>query len=212
MRYRIYLIDDHALVREGLRALLESAGHEVVGEADEPTAALADMVRLEPDVALLDLQLGTRSGFELIEAAQRRALPSRIVVLSMSHQPRHIAEALRMGAHGYVLKGSSSAELLRAIDAAMEGRRHLGQGEAELAVRGLTEAAFSSRSLSARERQVLVMVARGASSAEIGTQLHLSPKTVDTYRSRLMRKLGLNDVPALVRWAIREGLVGVDES
>ena len=210
---RLYLIDDHALVRDGLRAMLESAGHVVVGEAAEPTPALADLARLSPDVVLLDLSLGERSGFEVLEEIHRRKLDLRVIVLSMSSQPRHVAEALRLGALGYVLKGSPSVELLDAIEAVSQGRRHLGASEAELALRGLTEGggSNSAEALSPRERQVLVMVARGASSTAIGEALHLSPKTVDTYRSRLMAKLNLADVPALVRWAIREGLVGLDE-
>jgi len=208
---RLYLIDDHALIRDGLRALLAAAGHVVVGESDSPTQALAELQRLEPDIALVDISLGERSGFELLEELQRRKLAVRVIVLTMSDQPRHVAEALRLGASGYVLKGSPSSELLLAIDAVAQGRRHLGPSESELALQGLTQRAGAVDALSARERQVLVMVARGASSAEIGTSLHLSPKTVDTYRSRLMAKLELADVTALVRWAIREGLVGLDE-
>jgi len=142
---------------------------------------------------------------------QRRKLPTRVIVLTMSDQPRHVAEALRLGASGYVLKGSPSTELLLAIDAVAQGRRHLGPSESELALQGLTQEKGAVQALSARERQVLVMVARGASSADIGASLHLSPKTVDTYRSRLMAKLELADIPALVRWAIREGLVDLDE-
>lgn len=207
----LLLVDDHVLVREGLRAMLEGAGHRVVGEAGEATPALAELVRLVPEIALIDLNLGHRSGLELLGEMQRRHLPTRVIVLSMSVRPQHVAEALRLGALGYVLKDSSAAELLAAIDAVAQGRRFLGANVAELAARGLAEQGRSSAELSARERQVLVLVARGASSTQIGLDLHLSPKTVDTYRSRLMAKLGLDDVPALVRWAIREGLVGVDE-
>lgn len=207
---RLYLIDDHALIREGLRAVLEGAGHVVVGESAEPTPALAEVTRLRPDIVLLDLSLGERSGFEVLQEFQRRKLSSRVIVLSMSSQPRSVAEALNLGALGYVLKGSPSAALLEAIDAVSQGRRHLGHSEAELALQGLTEGG-GGQVLSPRERQVMVMVARGASSASIGEQLHLSPKTVDTYRSRLMAKLDLADVPALVRWAIREGLIDLYE-
>jgi two-component system invasion response regulator UvrY len=209
---RLYLVDDHALMREGLRALLEGVGHSVVGEADSPTPALADIVRLQPDVVLLDLNLGKRSGFEVLQEIERRKLPSKVVVLTMSDQPRHVAEALRMGAMGYALKGAASAGLLQAIDAAMTGHRFLGAGEAELAVRGLIESGDTPMAiLSPRERQILLMIARGASSAAIGEQLHLSSKTIDTYRSRLMSKLHLNDVSAVVRWAIRNGLISADE-
>ena len=211
---RIYLIDDHAIMRDGLRVVLEGAGHVVVGEASGPTPALADLVRLAPDIVLLDLRLGTRSGFELLVEMRRRQTPGRVIVLTMSDQPRHVTEALRYGAWGYLLKGSSGAELLQAVEAVMQERRYLSPQAAEFAANVLTgegAPASGADTLSPREKQILVQVARGASSSAIGAALHLSPKTVDTYRSRLMAKLGLNDVSAVVRWAIREGLVDVDE-
>lgn len=209
---RLYLIDDHAMMRDGLRAMLEAAGHEVVGEAHDLTLALADIGRLQPELVLLDLNLGQRSGFELLADLQKRDSAVRVVVLTMSDQPRHVAEAMRLGAWGYVLKGSPSAELLATITAVTGGRRHLGAGPAQLAAQSLDEVATASSQLSPRERQILVMVVRGASSSTIGAALHLSAKTVDTYRSRSMAKLGLADVPAMVRWAIREGLIGLDEA
>jgi len=132
----------------------------------------------------------------------------------MSDQPRHVSEALRYGAWGYLLKGSSSVELLQAVDAVSQGRRYLCSQAASFAASMLTGevgAPAGADLLSPRERQILLLVARGASSATIGETLHLSPKTVDTYRSRLMAKLGLADVPAIVRWAIREGLLGLDD-
>lgn len=210
---RIYLVDDHAIVRDGLRVVLEAAGHEIVGEAAGPTPALADVARLLPDVALVDLHLGLRSGFELLAELQRRQLSVHVIVLTMSIQPRHVAEALRLGAMGYLLKGSASTELLQALDAVVQGRRYLCPQASEFAAGVLTGAAAPSAAdaLSPRERQILLMVARGAPSSAIGEALHLSPKTVDTYRSRLMAKLGLSDIAAVVRWAIREGLIDVDE-
>lgn len=209
---RLYLIDDHTLMREGLRTLLEASGHVVVGEASDPTPALADISHISPDIVLLDLNLGLRSGLEVLAEISKRRLDCRVIVLTMSNQPRHVAEAMRLGAFGYVLKGAPSDQLLLALDTVAAGRRHLAAEEAELAVRGLTENAGQDLdSLSPRERQILVMVARGSTSAAIGDELHLSPKTVDTYRSRLMAKLGLGDVSAIVRWAIRNQLIGVDE-
>lgn len=210
---RIYLVDDHQIMREGLRALLEAKGHEVMGESADPTEALADLLRLRPDVLLLDLNLGDRSGFELLAEVQRRHLPTRCVVLTMSAQPRQVAEALRMGASGYVLKGSAGSDLLSAIDAAVHGKKHLGPDVADLALQVFTlkdEDPLST--LSPREQQIIIMVVKGASSAQIGSQLHLSPKTVATYRSRLMAKLGVSDVPALVRLAVRHRLIDADES
>lgn len=209
----IYLVDDHAMMRDGLRAVLEGAGHRVVGEADNPTTALADLARLLPTVLLLDLHLGQRSGFELLEQLVKRKLPTRVVMLTMSAQPRHVAEAMRRGAHGYVLKGSPAQEVLAAVEAVAAGRKHLGGEVAELAVEGLTQIGEDGglASLSVRERQVIQLVVQGRTSAAIGEQLHLSPKTVESYRSRLMAKLGVSDIPALVRLAIREGLISADE-
>ena len=204
---RIYLIDDHPIVRAGLSALLQGAGHTIVGEGEDVTQALSEVNRLAPDVLMLDLNLDGRSGFEVLAEMQRRQLGTRVIVLSMSDQPRNVAEALRMGASGYVLKGSASVELVAAVEAVMQGRRFLGEGLTDIAVQGLTTDAERGNTLSPRERQILVMVASGKSSAAIGEELHLSPKTVDTYRSRLMAKLELSDVPALVRWAIREKLI-----
>ena len=206
---RLYLVDDHQLMREGLRALLEARGHTVVGESADPTEALADLLRLRPDVLLLDLHLGERSGFELLAELQRRRLPTRCVVLTMSAQPRHVAEALRMGACGYVLKGSAGSDLMSAIEAAVKGKKHLGVDVADLALQVFThpEDVDPLIALSPRERQIIFLVVNGQSSAEIGLKLHLSPKTVATYRSRLMAKLGVSDVPGLVRLAVRYKLI-----
>lgn len=209
---RVYLVDDHALVRDGMRAVLEASGHEVVGEADQPAPALADIQRLQPDVILLDLHLGAASGMDVLTELPRRAPGARTIVLTMSPQPQHITEALRLGAAGYVLKGSSAREVLAAIQTVLQGRRHLAHDVADMALRATTSEAAPDplAHLSGRERQIATMVANGLSSAAIGETLHLSPKTVDTYRSRLMAKIGVSDVTGLVRWAIRVGLVKDD--
>ncbi|RFP77462.1 DNA-binding response regulator [Hydrogenophaga borbori] len=209
----IYLVDDHAMLRDGLKAVLEDAGHRVVGESADPTAALAEIVRLVPSVVLLDLHLGLRSGFELLEQLVQRKATSRVVMLTMSAQPRHVAEAMRLGAFGYVLKGSPAREVLEAVEAVAAGRKHLGGPVAQLAVEGLTQVEDNNplAALSVRERQVIQLVVQGHTSAAIGEQLHLSPKTVESYRSRLMAKLGVSDLPALVRLAIREGLISADD-
>ena len=210
---RLYLVDDHQLMREGLRSLLEARGHKVVGESADPTAALADLLRLRPEVLLLDLNLGGRSGFELLAELQRRRLPTRCVVLTMSAQPRHVAEALRMGASAYVLKGSAGSDLMSAIDAAVLGKKHLGAEVADLALQVFTlkDEDDPLGALSPRERQIITMVVNGQSSTDIGLELHLSPKTVATYRSRLMAKLGVSDVTGLVRLAIRYKLIDADD-
>lgn len=210
----LYLVDDHQIMREGLRALLEARGHTVVGESADPTEALADLLRLRPEVLLLDLNLGGRSGLELQAELQRRQLPVCSVVLTMSAQPHQVAEALRLGASAYVLKGSPASDLLAAIQAAVQGKKFLGADVADLALEALTQAqdAEPMSLLSPRERQIILMVVEGHSSADIGNTLHLSPKTVATYRSRLMKKLAVADVPSLVRLAVRYKLIDADDS
>lgn len=209
----LYLVDDHQIMRDGLRAMLEAVGHQVLGESDDPTQALADLLRLRPEVLILDLNLGGRSGFELLAEMQRRQIPTRCVVLTMSSQPRQVAEALRMGATAYVLKGSAGGELISAIAAAVHGKKYLGAEVADLALKVFTQHDDSDpmATLSPRERQIIIMVVNGQSSSEIGLQLHLSPKTVATYRSRLMAKLGVSDVTGLVRMAVRYKLIDADD-
>jgi DNA-binding NarL/FixJ family response regulator len=206
---RIYLVDDQLLLRDGLHALLESAGHHVVGASCDPTQAVVESQQQQAQVMLLDLGLGERSGFEVLQELKRRDSPVKALVVTMSALPRHVAESVRLGAVGYVLKDAGAAELLQAIDSVASGRRYFGPQVADLALQALTEEtpADPFAILSPRERQIVTMVVNGLSSSAIGGQLHLSPKTVDTYRSRIMAKLGVTGVTSLVRLAVREGLV-----
>jgi two-component system, NarL family, invasion response regulator UvrY len=197
----LYLIEDHLMVREGLRAMLETARNQVVGEASEPARAIADLVLLQPNVVLLDLALGGRSGMEILAEVKRRALRSRCIVLTMSSSVRD------------VLKTAPILEVTKAIESVVQGRRYLGSSVNELAAEALLHQVPEAQlldALSPRERQIVLLVVQGHSSSEIGALLHLSAKTVDTYRSRLMSKLGVRDVPALVRLAIRMGMIGAD--
>jgi two-component system invasion response regulator UvrY len=206
----IYLVDDHPVVREGLAALLTAHGQEVVGVCADPTQALADLVKLKPQVLMLDLNLGQHSGLELLEAMTKRGLPTRTIVLTASVRLQDVGAALRMGASGYLLKGASPEQLLDAINAVARGQRYLTPEAADIALQALSappEDVPQLSSLSVRERQVVELVVNGHSSLEIGELLHLSPKTVDSYRSRLMAKLEAPNVPSLVRLAIRQGLI-----
>lgn len=205
---RLYLLDDHTIVREGLRAVLEAGGMTVIGESDNVTQAMVDIEQLVPDVVLLDLGLRERSGLDLLQQLSGRSLPTRVVVLTVSDRPWHVAEAARLGAAGYVLKGASGEEVLQAIRDVLQGRSHFSGAVAARAVEAANGHASDPMStLSARERQIMRMVVAGMSSAAIGTELHLSPKTVDTYRSRLMAKLGVHDLANLVRVAVRLGVI-----
>lgn len=208
---RLYLLDDHAIVREGLRAVLEAGGMTVVGESDNVTQALADIEHLVPDVVLLDLGLRERSGLDLLQQLGDKGLPTRVLVLTVSDRPWHVSEATRLGAAGYVLKGASGEEVLQAIRDVLQGRSHFSGAVAARAVeaaKGLAPDPMAA--LSSRERQIMRMVVAGMSSAAIGQELHLSPKTVDTYRSRLMAKLGVHDLANLVRVAVRMGVIDSD--
>ena len=203
---RIYLIDDHALLRDGLRVVLEKNGHQVIGESADLTRGAVEVRELEPDVVVLDLHLGPRSGLELLEDLHKRKAATRAIVLTMSSQPRNVSECLRNGAAAYLLKGGPSHELLVAIRHVLTGRTFLGEGVSAL-MAAVPPEGDGLAALSARERQIVVLVEQGHSSTEIGRMLHLSPKTVDTYRSRLMAKLGTPDLPALVRYALTKGLI-----
>jgi two-component system, NarL family, invasion response regulator UvrY len=205
----VYLVDDHVLMRDSLRAVLQDAGHRVVGESANPTQALAELQVLTPAVLVLDLNLGSRSGFELLEQLRDRMSTVRTIVLTMSAQPRDIAEAQRLGALGYMLKGSPARALLDAVEAVLGGRSYVAKELAPFTFDQSAALTGGLASLSARERQVVFEVVNGRSSSEIGDLLNLSPKTVDSYRSRLMTKLGVADVPALVRLAVREGWIDV---
>lgn len=201
---RLFLVDDHPIVREGLRAMVESAGHEVAGEAGDATAALTGIVATSPEVVLMDLDLGRLSGLDLTAALRARGDPVRVLVFTMHSQPRRVAQALEAGVHGYLLKDAGRDLLLQALDTVARGEPFL-QPELAEALRLAHETA--PEVLSAREREIVERVALGDTSAQIADRLNLSPKTVDTYRSRAMAKLGVGDFAGLVRWAVREGLI-----
>jgi DNA-binding NarL/FixJ family response regulator len=208
----LYLVDDHAILRESLRLLLQAWGHTVVGEAADPGHALSDIQKLQPAVLLLDLHLQAHCGLELLTEVRRRKLATQCVVLTMLEQPRMVTQALSLGALAYVLKASPARELALAIDAASLGQRYLGPQVMALAARahGSKQANNPIEALSLRQRQIITLVVMGMSSTRIAAQLHLSPKTVATYRSRLMTKLEVHDLPSLVRLAIRHQLVDAE--
>ena len=206
---RGYLVDDQIILRDGLHALLETAGDQVVGQSSDPTQAIVGAQQQQPQVMLLDLDVGERSGFEVLQELKKRTSPVRALVLTMSAQPRHVSGPVRLGAAGHVLKDSGAAELLLAIDTVANGRRYFGPQVAHLALQALTidAPADPSAVLSPRERQIVTMVVNGPKSAAIGTQLHLSSRTVETYRSRIMAELKVSGVALLVRLTVGEGLV-----
>lgn len=207
---RVLVADDHAVVRDGLKMILGAEKDiEVVGSVASGTDAVALAAEVEPDVAVLDIAM---PGLDGLGAARRiRAADSRVqvVILSMHATAEHLHQALSAGVVGYVVKSSAGTEVVEAVRAAADGRRHLSRPLAAMAAeqrRRRAPARGPLASLSEREREVLQLVVEGLSSADIARSLGLSPGTVDTYRSRIMRKLGVDDLVGLVRFAVQHGL------
>lgn len=207
MKIRVFIADDHAVIRDGLSALLEPY-FDVVGSAANGREAVRLIAECNPDVAILDIAMPELNGIEATRLLRQKQSPVRIVMLSMHRSSEHVFRALEAGADGYLLKESASDEIAAAVRTTHAGRRYLCREIEPLALSMGDDAQGTSplASLSAREREVLQLVVEGRSSAEIGQSIHLSPKTVETYRSRLMKKLGVADLPALVRFAIEHGL------
>jgi len=210
---RILVVDDHGIVRDGLKAILDGHFHmEVVGTAANGKEAIAAAERLKPDVVVMDLVLPELSG---VDATQRiiAALPlTRIVILSACDTSEHVFRALRAGARAYVLKECAAAEIIQAVLAVFSGGRYLSPPVTGVVIDellGERMAVSPLESLSPREREVLHLTVAGKSSAEIGSQLSLSRKTVDTYRSRLMEKLGVHDLAGLIRFSVARAMAPV---
>jgi DNA-binding NarL/FixJ family response regulator len=211
-RYRILLADDHALIRAGIRVLLESLpGIEVTGETGDGLDAVERVQRDPPDAILLDITLPGLNGLEVAARIARLDVPTRVLMLSMHASPEYAARALAAGASGYLIKDSAFDELAAALDAIFRGGRYLCRALDADVVRQLEERAARGESgierLTPRQRQILQLVAEGYATREIAERLFLSVKTVETHRGQLMQRLGIYDVPGLVKFAIRHGLL-----
>jgi DNA-binding NarL/FixJ family response regulator len=203
---RIVIVDDHALVREGVTRLLEEAPDlRVIGSFDDDTAAVRFAARAEPDVAIVGVAMWRTSGIDLARRLRAVSPKTRLLMLSMHARPEYVQQAFRAGANGYVLKEAAGAEVVAAVRAVHAGKRYLSAG---IALRGSGEAVVEDplERLSAREMEVLKLVVEGNTSHEVAQLLGLSPKSIDTYRSRLMTKLDVDHLTALVKFAIRRGL------
>jgi two-component system response regulator NreC len=216
-RTTLLLADDHPVVRQGLRALLEAEpGFQIVGEADDGVAAAQLAERLKPDVLLVDVMMPGLNGLEVTRQVRQRCPCTRVIVLSMHANEAYVLEALRHGAAGYVLKESSTAELVQAVRTVVAGRRHLSPPLSERAIEAYAQKAAPSpldiyETLTTREREVLQMAAEGRRNSEIAARLAISPRTAETHRTHLMRKLGLHNQADLIRYALRRGLVPLEK-
>lgn len=217
MTITILLADDHAIVREGLRFLLEAQPDmEVVAEASNGRDAVELAAELQPDVAIMDITMPGLNGIEASLQIKENSPDTRVIVLSMHSTSEHIFRALQAGAMGYLLKESAPPRVVDAVRAVHCGRRYLSStimdtlADDYVHQRSIADAESPLERLSPREREVLQLVVEGRSSAEIARTVHLSPKTVETYRSRLMAKLGVGDLISLVKFAIQHGLTPPD--
>jgi len=216
-RTTLVLADDHPVVRQGLRALLEAEpGFHIVGEADDGVAAAQLAERLKPDVLLVDVMMPGLNGLEVTRQVRQRCPGTRVIVLSMHANEAYVLEALRHGAAGYVLKESSTAELVQAVRTVVAGRRHLSPPLSDRAIEAYAQKAAPSpldiyETLTTREREVLQMAAEGRRNSEIAARLAISPRTAETHRTHLMRKLGLHNQADLIRYALRRGLVPLEK-
>jgi DNA-binding NarL/FixJ family response regulator len=213
MRTTVFVADDHAILRDGLATLLAAQPDmEVVGTAANGREAIAEVIRLSPRVAIIDISMPELDG---IEAARQILAANRdihVMILSMHAGAQHVFHALEAGVRGSLLKESASREVIEAVRIVQTGRRYLSPRVAEIVAQGVTDRSGVSplSSLSQREREILKLVADGHSSAKIGNLLHLSPKTVDTYRSRMMQKLHVTDLAGVIKLAIQHGLTSLE--
>jgi two-component system, NarL family, response regulator NreC len=217
MTISIVLADDHPVVRRGMQTLLEAEpDFAIIGEAGDGLESVRLVENLQPDVLILDLMMPGLSGLEALRIIRKRSPRTRVVVLSMHDTRAFVAEALMNGATGYVLKGSDELNLVRAVREAAGGRRFLSPPVTERAIDAYIEQARAASldphdTLTAREREVLQLTAEGKTGPEIAARLHISHRTVENHRANLMRKLLLKNQSELVRYALRRGLISLDQ-
>jgi DNA-binding NarL/FixJ family response regulator len=207
----VLLADDHEIVRSGLRALIDAMpGVEVVAEAGNGRDAVELARRWLPDVALIDIAMPHLNGIDATVRIVEDCPHTRVVILSMHTSAAYVTAAVRAGALGYVVKDAAVDELSQALHCAAQGRAFVSpqvSGHLVQELRRPQEATGAWGVLSTRQREVLQLIAEGHSTKAIGEQLHISPKTVETHRAELMRRLGIFDIAGLTRFALREGLI-----
>ncbi|MGB7948828.1 MAG: response regulator transcription factor [Candidatus Binatia bacterium] len=215
MTVTILIADDHKILREGLRSLLEKQpGFTVVAEAEDGLEAVDGVKKHKPDIAILDIGMPGLNGIEATRKLRSEMAETRVIALSMHADRRFVMGVLEAGANGYLLKDSAFAELITAVTTVAKGKMYLSPSIAETVVRSSLEKSdpkgrTAIAVLSAREREVLQMVAEGKSTKEIAFKLFVSTKTVETHRKQIMDKLNIRTVAELTKYAIREGLTSL---
>lgn len=209
---RVILVDDHALVRSGIRLVLQTLkGIEVVDEARDGRQALTCIEKLRPDVALVDISMPGLNGIETTSQIKNRFPKTRVIMLSMHEGEHYVLQALRAGADGYMLKDASPTELQFALSSVMKGETYLCPRVSNAVVFELLRSENNSMEpldkLTSRQREILQLIAEGSSTKEMAAELGVSVKTIETHRAQMMVRLKIHDVAGLVRFAIRNGIV-----
>ena len=219
MSITVFIADDHALIRDGLRALLEAQKDiMVIGEAANGREAVRAVAHLHPQIVLMDIAMPELNGIEAAQQIRKDCPAVKIIILSMYYSSEHISRALDNGINGYIVKESAGAEVIDAIRAVHGGNVYLSKKVSDkILVSRLEQKTGKDEkdmlsTLSPREREVLQLVVEGKTNAEIADILFLSPKTIDTYRSRLMQKLNIKDLFSLIKFACKHGLATLEQS
>jgi two-component system, NarL family, response regulator NreC len=208
MAINVLVADDHQLVRQGLKALLEREGFKVIGEAANGQEALKLAETLHPEVAVLDLAMPVLNGIDAAREMQRISGKTKTILLSMHNDSRYILESLRSGAKGFVMKSHAADDLVRAIREAARGGTYLSPEVSDAVVQAYqNKTEVPPDPLSPRERQVLQLIAESKTTKEVAATLDISVKTAETYRTRIMEKLDIHETASLVRYAVRRGVV-----
>lgn len=208
MPTRILLADDHDLVRQGLKALLERQGFQVVCEASDGQEALRLAAKDKPDVAILDISMPVMNGVDAAREMTKSSPKTRVILLTQHDEDQYVTEALRAGVKGYVLKSQAGDDLVHAIQQVCRGSIYLSPNISGAVVDAyLSKTSLPPDPLSGRERQVLQLVGEGNSTKDVALQLGISVKTAESHRARLMKKLDIHETASLVRYAIRRGLI-----
>jgi DNA-binding NarL/FixJ family response regulator len=210
MPVRVVLADDHALVRQGIKSVLEREGLQVVAEASDGQEAIRQAKALAPDVVVMDIGMPTLNGMDAARELGRCCPKTKSILLTQHDEDQYVSEALSAGVKGYVLKSQVASDLIQAIQQVLRGQVYLSPG-----ISAAVMAAVQSKGqrpadpLTARERQVLQLIAEGKSTKDVASLLGVSVKTAESHRSRLMQKLDIHETASLVRYAVKRGLVQV---
>ncbi|HZA53142.1 MAG TPA: response regulator transcription factor [Candidatus Udaeobacter sp.] len=208
MRIRVLLVDDHLMMRQGLKTLLEREGVDVVGEAADGRDAIRLARQLRPDVAVVDLVMPLLNGIDAAREINKVSRKTKTILLTMHTEDRYVIEALKAGLKGYVLKTQAASDLVVAISQVFEGTTYLSPGASGAIVEAyLGKTTFPEPPLTSRQRQVLQLVAEGKTTKEVAALLGISVKTAESHRASLMDKLSIHETAGLVRYAIRIGLI-----